>query len=324
MYYRPVSAGGLELSGNIFLAPVAGWTDRVFRGLCVEAGADFAFTELVSSEALYRGGGQSLNLLRRAENEKLYAIQLFGAKPDVMARAAARVLEYVPALIDINAGCPVPKVTKTGAGSALMLEPKRLADVVAAVVREAGIVPVSVKLRSGWDGAHINYEECARAACDSGAVMISLHPRSRAQGYEGKSDWTHIARLAAALDVPVCGSGDLYSPEDALAMLKETGCAAVMFARGAMGNPFIFSQTHALLADGGYSIPSAREKFNMAMRHLEALAYELGEARAALEMRKVFCAYIKGINGAAALRSALVHAGSIEEYRTLIQPFLCR
>ncbi|MDR2864824.1 MAG: tRNA dihydrouridine synthase DusB [Spirochaetaceae bacterium] len=319
--YKPIQIGSLSLSGNLFLAPVAGYTDRVFRSLCLEKGANFTFTELISSEALIRAPWRTEVLLRRAENEKQYAIQLFGASPEVMAAAAKIVLSYKPALIDINAGCPVPKVTKTGAGAALTGNPAQLARIVSAVVKAVTPIPVSVKIRSGWDAHSINYNECADAAVEAGAAMVSLHPRTRAQAYEGKSDWRHIADLAARLPVPVSGSGDLYTPQDAARMLKETGCAAVMFARGAMGNPFVFEETRSLLLTGAHESAPYTERLRTAFRHLELLSQELGEKKACLEMRKVFCAYLKACPGAAALRNSLVRAANIAEYRLILKDF---
>lgn len=330
--YRPVQAGKLILPGNVFLAPVAGWTDSVFRSICVDYGANLTFTELVSSEALVRGGvarGTPTEiLLRRGEHESRYAIQLFGANPEVMARAAAIIAPYRPVLIDINAGCPVPKVTRTGAGSALMKYPSRLAAVVKAVVEAVRGVPdgadISVKLRSGWDAKSVNFEECAFLAAESGASMVSLHARTCAQGYSGKSSWEHIAKIAASLSIPVCGSGDLRTAEDAKAMLSETGCAAVMFARGAMGNPFVFKATRELLSGRSATDVSPEEKIRVALNHARALSGEIGEERACREMRKVFCAYIKGLNGAASMRDTVVRAVTIEDFCKISRTFLSR
>ncbi|MDR2467401.1 MAG: tRNA dihydrouridine synthase DusB [Spirochaetaceae bacterium] len=317
--YRPITIGHLKLNGNLFLAPVAGWTNRIFRSLCVEAGAALTFTELISSEALVRGGTKTTPLLLRAPNETQYAIQLFGAHPSVMGTATERIREFRPSVIDINAGCPVPKVTKTGAGAALMKTPTLLAAIVDAVVRAADGIPVTVKLRSGWDAASYTFLECAAAAAGAGAAMISLHPRTRAQGYAGQSNWEHIAHLTEKIGVPVTGSGDLYTPEDARAMLETTGCAAVMFARGALGNPAIFTHTRALLCEGAWKPEPPASQIATAFRHLEALALDIGETKAAFEMRKVFCAYTKGVSGGAALRNALVRASSIAEYRRIFQ-----
>jgi nifR3 family TIM-barrel protein len=320
--YRPVKAGPLVIPGNLFLAPVAGYTDRAFRSLCIDQGADFTFTELISSEALVRGGVKTEYLLRRADNEERYAIQLFGADGEVMYRAAALLAPWRPDAVDINCGCPVPKVTKAGAGSALMRNPDTLGRVVEAVVRASkeslGEAPVTVKMRSGWDAESINYRECARIAVEAGAALVSLHPRTRAQGYGGRSDWSHIADLVSRLPVPVAGSGDLYSPEDAERMLRETGCGAVLFARGAMGNPFIFAAARALLRGEEYAPPGREERLRTALRQTGLLARDMGEGPACREMRKQFCAYTRGISGGAVLRNRLVHADTIEEYRIIL------
>ncbi|MDR0877336.1 MAG: tRNA dihydrouridine synthase DusB [Treponema sp.] len=341
--YHPVTIGSLSLNGNLFLAPVAGYSDRAFRAICVEQGAGFTSTELISAESVIRNrpdrepAGPAATLLRRADNERHYAIQLFGAYPERIYEAAVLLAPWKPDAVDINSGCPVPKVTKTGSGSALMKNPDNLGRVVEAAVKASreylGNVPVTIKMRSGWDSSSINYVECARIAVEAGAVMVSLHPRTRAQGYSGKSDWSHIADLVSRLAVPVTGSGDLYAPEDAEKMLSETGCAAVMFARGAMGNPFIFSTTRSLLIDGSYTPTDMKTRLAAGFRQLELLAADIGERSACLEMRKQFCAYTKGpkkvtevsvtyLHGGGALRNVLVHAETIEEYRAILGKYL--
>ena len=323
--------GSLELPGNLFLAPVAGYTDRAFRSICSEYGADFTCTELASAEALTRGGKATLDLVRRGENEKRYAIQLFGHDPQIMYRAALALSPFHPDAVDLNAGCPVPKVVKTGAGSALMKDPLLMGRIVEVLVRASGEVlgnaPVTVKMRAGWDSEHLNYAECARIASEAGAAMVSLHPRTRSQGYGGKSDWSCIADLVSRLDIPVTGSGDLFSPEDAGRMLKETGCAALMFARGAEGNPFIFPSTRSFLATGTWEAPSFEERIAAAFRHLLLLTRDIGERAACREMRKQFCAYTKGppgkkgMPGSASLRNRLVYAETIEDYRNILKDF---
>jgi nifR3 family TIM-barrel protein len=331
--YRSVKIGPLSLPGNLFLAPVAGYSDRAFRALCVEQGADFTCTELASAEALVRGPvdpglTRTGALLRRGRGEARYAIQLFGAHPDVMYRAALRLASFHPEAVDINCGCPVPKVVKAGAGSALMRNPVILGRVVEAVVRASaealGNVPVTVKMRSGWDSASVNYREAAVAAQDAGAAMVALHPRTRAQGYGGKSDWSHIGDLVSRLKIPVAGSGDLFTPEDAERMLRETNCAALMFARGAMGNPFIFAEARALLRNEPAVPPLPGERLAAAFRHLLMLAEDLGEKTACLEMRKQFCAYTRpgsgpGIPGGSRLRECFTRAASIADYRAVIE-----
>ena len=325
-FYCAVKIGSLLTEGNIFLAPVAGYTDRAFRSVCIEQGADFTYTELVSSEALVRNKSGTDVLLRRAHNENNYCIQLFGSDPDVMYKAASLLAGYNPSAIDINSGCPVPKVVKTGAGSALMKNPSNLGRIVSAVARASneylGGIPVTVKIRSGWDENSINYYECARIAVSEGAVMIGLHARTRAQGYEGKSNWTHIKDLAEKLDVPVAGSGDLFTPESALDMLRETRCAAVMLARGAMGNPFIFSATRSLLLTGSYSLPDYAERLKTGLNQLKLMSEDIGERKACCEMRKQFCAYTRGMKGGAELRNLLVSASAISDYEKLLLPII--
>lgn len=323
--YHPVTIGSLTLPGNLFLAPVAGYTDRVFRSVCVKQGADFTYTELISSEALTRDTAKTAVLLGRGEHEKRYAVQLFGFNPEVMYRAAILLAPYHPDAVDINAGCPVPKVVKTGAGSALMSTPDTLGRIVQAVVRASrealGGVPVTVKLRSGWAAGELTYRTCARIAADAGAALVCLHPRTRAQGYSGKSDWSLIADLVSRLDLPVAGSGDLFTPEDAERMLRETGCAAVMFARGALGNPFIFSAARSFLLAGAWQPPDPGERIKTAFDQLVLLAEEKGERTACREMRKQLCAYTKGCPGGAAVRNRLVHAETIGEYREILSRF---
>ncbi|MDR0590005.1 MAG: tRNA dihydrouridine synthase DusB [Spirochaetaceae bacterium] len=322
--YHPVTIGSLTLGGNLFLAPVAGYTDRAFRAVCIEQGADFTYTELISSEALTRNTAKTAGLLNRAENEERYAVQLFGSDPEVMYRAALLLAPYHPDVVDINAGCPVPKVVKTGAGSALMANPDALGRIVAAVVRASrealGDIPVTVKLRSGWTAGELTYRTCARIAGDAGAALVCLHPRTRVQGYSGKSDWSLIADLVSRTSLPVAGSGDLFTPEDAERMFRETGCAAVMFARGALGNPFIFSAAKSLLINGSWRPPEPEERLKTAFNQLVLLAREKGEGTACREMRKQFCAYTRGCAGAAAVRNRLVHAETIGEYREILKP----
>ena len=320
MLYHPVKIGKLELSGNIFLAPVAGYSDRSFRSICVEHGAAFTYTEMVAAEALVRNNLKTEILMRRAENETAYAVQVFGGEPEKVADGAKIILEKTNCeCIDINCGCPVPKIIKTGAGSALTRDPERLHSVAKAVVKIAGDIPVTVKIRSGWDENHITWKEAALAALDAGVSAITMHARTRAQGYEGKSDWSKIKELTAlaAGKIPIFGSGDLFTPEDAERMLSETGCDGVMFARGAMGNPFIFDKTIRLLTTGKYDEIPIQRRIETGFKELINLARDIGEKSACLEMRKRFCAYSKGMNGGAAIREKIVKAQTISDYKEL-------
>ena len=337
--YHPVSIGNIQLKGNLFLAPVAGYSDVAFRSVCIENGACFTYTEMVSAEALVRKNLKTEVLMRRACNEKAYAVQIFGGEPEIMAQAAQIVLEKTHCeCIDINCGCPVPKIIKTGAGSALTRDPDRLYKVVSAVVgalrqaqgpQQISAVPVTVKIRSGWEQKLITWREAAQAALEAGASAITIHPRTKAQGYEGHSDWGIMAELVQLVKektggkIPVFGSGDLFKPEDARAMLEQTGVDAVMFARGAMGNPFIFRDTTSLLTTGAYEPVPAAVRIQTGFAELERLAAETSEEHACLEMRKRFHAYSKGIPNGGPIRNAIVHASSIAEYKEIFKDVDC-
>ena len=339
--YHPVKIGNVELKGNLFLAPVAGYSDAAFRSVCIENGACFTYTEMVSAEALVRKNLKTEILMRRAMNEKAYSVQIFGGEPEIMSEAANIVLEKTHCeVIDINCGCPVPKIIKTGAGSALTRDPDRLFKVAEAVVKAAGGspreggVPVTVKIRSGWESKQMTWREAATAALEAGVSAITIHPRTRAQGYEGHSDWNIMKELVELVrawevahgvsvgQIPVFGSGDLFKPEDARAMLEQTGADAVMFARGAMGNPFIFRDATSLLTNGSYEPLPAEDRVRTGFAELERLVAETNEQHACLEMRKRFAAYSKGISGGAALRARIVHAATVADYKDIFSQFI--
>ena len=322
--YHSVNIGSLQLGGNLFLAPVAGYSDRAFRSICRKWGADFAYTEMVSAEALVRGSEKTSAFILRAPEEKSYAVQIFGGDPAVLAEAARIVYETAhPELIDINAGCPVPKIIKSGAGSFLTRYPDKLYKAVQAAAKAVPI-PVTVKIRSGWDSEHLTWKEAALAAADAGAGAVTIHARTRAQGYEGKSDKSIIACAVQVLNgrIPVFASGDVFSPEDARLIFEQTRCDAVMFARGAMGNPFVFAQTRSFLQTGSYQNISCAERLKTGLLELELLCADKGEYTACREMRKRFCAYIKGFEGSAALRKAVVAAQTVSDYKNLAQPLI--
>lgn len=324
--YHPVKIGNVELKGNLFLAPVAGYSDSAFRSVCIENGACFTYTEMVSAEALVRKNIKTETLMARAFNEKVYSVQIFGGQADIMAQAARIVLDKTHCeVIDINCGCPVPKIIKSGAGSELTRDPEKLYQIAKAVVEaaggrpEKGGVPVTVKIRSGWDKPHLTWKEAAQAALEAGVSAITIHPRTRAQGYEGHSDWDIMKQLVELVDkrVPVFGSGDLFKPEDAKKMLEETGVDAVMFARGAMGNPFIFKDATSLLTNGSYEPVPVEYRIKTGFAELERLVAETNEKHACMEMRKRFSAYSKGIQNGAALRAQIVHASTVQDYHDI-------
>ena len=301
---------------------MAGYTDAAFRSVCVEFGAFFCFTEMVSADALSRKNLKTLRLLDRAPNERLIGFQIFSSDPLTAAAAVRLIAPLAPAAIDLNCGCSVPKVLKGGCGAILMRTPDIIGSILAAMKGETDI-PVSVKLRSGWDASSINYLACAEAAVKAGASLVTLHPRTRAQGFSGKSQWEHIRILKENCPVTVFGSGDLFSASDCKAMLERTGCDGVMIARGCLGNPFIFAETQALLSGRGDAPPvSPERKMRTALRHLCLLADSLGEAIACREMRKHFVAYTKGLEGGALVRQSVVYANTIAEYEEIVESYL--
>ena len=311
----------VTLPGNIFLAPMAGFTDRSFRHICIENGADLCFTEMVSCEALVRDNGRTLDLAKPAENEENYAVQIFSSNPESAAKASRQIVPLKPLFIDLNCGCPVPKIIKSGAGSALMRTPELIGEIVKAVKEESGL-PVTVKIRSGWDANSINYLKAAEIAQKAGASMISLHPRTRSQGYSGKSDWEKIRELKNNSSVPVAGSGDLFTAEDGIRMLTGTGCDAVMIARGAVGHPEIFKNIKNLAVNRDKVSADSREKLETALRHFDLSVKYNGEKIACSEMKKHLCAYTKGLEGSANVRNRIVHCRSSEEYRKVLTDFL--
>jgi tRNA-dihydrouridine synthase B len=321
---KPIELAGLYIPGNIFLAPMAGYTDVAFRSLCVEQGATLGFTEMVSAEALARGSLKTLEMARRAENERLWGVQIFASEPR-SAAAAVRALERLgPSLYDLNCGCSVAKVLKTGAGAALLRDPERIRDILRAMRGETA-APLSVKLRSGWDSDNLNYLEAAGLAHEGGAALICLHPRTRSQGFSGRADWTHITDLKRRSSLKVIGSGDLFGAEDAVRLVGLTGCDGVMFARGAIGNPFIFAEALALFC-GQPAPPSPVPEVRLAaaLRHLARAVAIHGELRACREMRKHFAAYSRGIPGGAELRGKAVRAEREADYRRLVEEYLKR
>ncbi|WP_020614346.1 tRNA dihydrouridine synthase DusB [Sediminispirochaeta bajacaliforniensis] len=322
--YHPIILPGVTIPGNLFLAPLAGITDRGFRRICIEHGAPFTYTEMVSGEALARRNLKTIALLRRAKGEKLLGVQIFLSNPEQAERALPVIEKADPTLIDLNCGCPVPKVVKTGAGAALMRSPETIYRIVSLLARSS-FRPITVKLRTGWDSNTLNYLEAAQAAESAGAAMITLHGRTRSQGYSGSADWSAIAKLVQTVRVPVIGNGDAFSPEAAKRLLMETGCSGVMFARGAMGNPFIFEQTRRVLEhDPTGGSPSVEEIMKAALIQLHYTIEDKGERVACREMRKQMAGYTKGLDGSAALRQSIVTCETEEDYRRTVEDYLSR
>lgn len=316
-------------AGNIVLGPMAGITEAPFRGICKRMGAGLTYTEMVSAKGLHYNPDNAISrsLLTFSDEEVPCAVQLFGAEPELMAEQARGIVERYGAdvaFIDINMGCPVTKVVAKGEGSALMRTPDLAARVVSAVVERCG-VPVTVKIRSGWVADEVNAVEFARRMEDAGAAAIAVHGRTRSQFYHGKADWDVIAGVKSAVGVPVIGSGDVFSADDAIAMLERTGVDGVMVARGAQGNPWIFREARALIDRGEVlAPPSAFERIDMAREHAAALVEFAGE-RAFARMRKHVAWYIKGMPGATHMRDLAFEAESypalddlLAEYREYV------
>ncbi|MBC7346724.1 MAG: tRNA dihydrouridine synthase DusB [Clostridia bacterium] len=314
--------GNLKLESPVVAAPMAGVSDKVFRRLAREYGAALTYTEMVSAKGLLYRNPRTLSLVDLAGEERV-GVQLFGAEPAEVAEAAALVVERGAVLVDLNMGCPVPKVVKAGAGAALMRDPDRAAAIVRAVA-EAVPVPVTVKMRKGWDAGEETALWLAREVAAAGAAAITVHGRTRADRYHGRADWEIIARVKEAVSVPVIGNGDLFQPEDAQRMMALTGCDAVMLARGVLGNPWLFAACRAVLAgEPPPPPPAGRTRVETALRHLEMMIGYYGEERGVLKMRKHLTWYLKGLPGAARLRQEVCSLKSAAALKKRLLGYAC-
>ena len=333
-----ITIGSYTLRHGLFLAPLAGVSDRAFRNVCRDEGAEYTVSEMVSAKALcYEQLAKKSNAQAKTaplasvfKSEMPLAIQLFGSEPDFMAEAARLIEEMSyrdcqsdtpPAAIDINMGCPVPKIVGNGEGSALMKNPPLAADIVR-VVTKAIKLPVTVKIRAGWDADHINAVEMAKRLEDAGAAIIAVHGRTRAQMYAPPVDLSVIADVKKNVSVPVVGNGDILTAEDAIRMYEQTGCDGVMIARGALGNPWLFREIRCLLEDTTYAPPTAEERMTTAMKQIEFMVNEKGERIAIAEARKHLSWYTKGMTGAASARLAINTASTLSEMQDVIANLL--
>ena len=314
---RPLQIAGLTLPHNLLLAPLAGITNHVFRLICRQQGASLAFTEMVSVNGMVREGEKTLSLLASSPEDRPLGAQLFGNDPGLLAQAASMIGDSAD-LLDINMGCPVRKVVGTGAGSALLQDPARIAAIIR-TVRKATKLPLTIKIRSGWQCGDDTWQEVGRIAEAEGCDGITLHPRSRAQMFDGQANWQHIAQLKQLVTIPVIGSGDLFTPQDCQRMLAETGCDGVMVARGALGNPWIFSQTRELLEGRPIAPVSCADRMSMAEQHLALYIDYAGASVAVREMKKHLGWYIHGVPGAAALRRTVNTAQNTDELLAIIR-----
>ena len=311
--------GTLNLENPVLLAPMAGITDLPYRRLMKQFGASLVFTEMVSANGLHYGGNGTTELLRSTPDERPLGAQIFGADPEIMAEAARKVSPNAD-LIDINMGCPVKKVIRSGAGSALLQEPERIREIIRSV-RKAVSIPLTIKIRSGWDHLSRNYIEIARIAAAEGVDAVTLHPRTRSEGFGGHSDWQEIARLKSCIDIPVIGSGDIFSSDDAIRMLMETGCDAIMIGRGGYGNPWLIRNTLKRLSGKAESPPNIMDRYQVAQQHLKLFLECFPAEKAARDMRKHLCWYTHGLPGSAQFRGTLNRTGNYTELKQLFEDY---
>ena len=294
--------GPLKLNHPVVMAPMAGVTDLPYRLIAREQGAALVYSELVSAKGICYGSRKTLKLLETDEAERPVGLQIFGGEAGVMVEAARHVERFGPDLLDINMGCPVPKITNNDEGAALMLDPERAGRLVGQVV-QAVRLPVTVKIRKGWDENHVTAPQVARELEKAGVAAIAIHGRTREQFYTGRADWDIIREVKRAVDIPVIGNGDVATPQDAARMLEQTGVDAVMIGRAALGDPWIFRRvTHYLDTGELLPMPTPREKAEMAVRHLRMAVDFKGEPRAVREMRKHIAWYLKGVPGSARIK----------------------
>ena len=314
--------GNLNLDNRVFLSPMAGVTDLPFRLICKEQDCGMLYTEMVNAKALCYDDQNTKKMLKIEEEEHPVAIQIFGSDPEYMGGAAKILNSYPNEILDINMGCPAPKVVKNGDGSALLKNPELAAKVLKAVVGNSE-KPVTLKIRKGWDDTCINAVEIAKIAEDCGISAIAIHGRTREQYYSGKADWDIIRQVKENVSIPVIGNGDVFEVEDAINMLNQTNCDAIMIGRGAQGNPWIFKRINHYMQTGEIlPNPTAEEKINTAKKHLKLAVEEHGEYVAVREMRKHIAWYLKGLRNSARVRDEINKIESYEEVVNKLESYM--
>lgn len=315
--------GNVEIDNQVVLAPMAGISNSAYRRICKEMGCGLIYAEMVSDKAISFGNKKTLDMLYMTDSERPIVQQIFGTDVESFVVAAKYIEKTMkPDIIDINMGCPVPKVAlRAQAGSALLKNPQKIREIVSAVVAAVN-VPVTVKIRSGWDSEHINAVEVAKICEEAGASAITVHPRTRKQGYSGKADWLIIKNVKDNVSIPVIGNGDIKTPEDAKRMLNETGCDAIMIGRGLLGNPWLIRNTLNYLAGRDYELPSTEEKIKMCIKHLKYLSETKDEKIAVLEIRSHAAWYLKGIENASLIKNKIYQCNSIRDIMQVLNEFL--
>lgn len=314
--------GNIEFKNKLFLAPMAGVTDISFRNICQRMGVGMLYTEMVSVKGLYYGDKKTNELMKVGDRDTPTALQIFGSEADIFREIIENQLNENKNfdILDINMGCPAPKIVKNGYGSALMKEPDKVREIVRSAVR-ASNRPVSVKIRKGWDDSLINAVEIAKIIESEGASALTIHGRTREEFYSGRADWDIIRAVKESVKIPVIGNGDIFKPEDISAMIEHTGCDGIMIGRGARGNPWIFKMGSEYLESGAYSEPTGQEKIEKSLEHLNNLIDYKGEHLAIKEIRKHMAWYLKGLRGSTAVKDKVNKASSRSEIEHIIEEY---